>query len=83
MLTSDEIDRFERHGFTAVRGALVPELVAACMEIVSGEISKQGVDLCDWSTCYPLPRLGQRTPTVPPWAASRPAIPRTPWLGTK
>lgn len=76
--TAERVEAFERDGFVAVRGAVAPDAVRACVDVIGGELRARGVDLDDPATwTRPVVRIG--CPEGPAFAAAgtSPALWRT------
>lgn len=75
---TDWIDDFRRDGFVAVRGAVAPDVVRACVDVIAGELRDRGVDLDDPAT-WTQPVVRINCPEGPAFAAAgtSPALWRT------
>jgi hypothetical protein len=74
VLTADEVESFTADGFVAIRGAVPGDVVAACQDVIWGELGKQGVtgDRDSWTE--PVVRIS--CPEGGPFvdAGTRPAV---------
>ena len=61
-----DVEAYERDGFVAVRGAVEPDVVAACRDEVWAALAADGVDVGDPSTWT--------RPVVRPFVAARPLV---------
>jgi hypothetical protein len=69
VLSQREIDRFVRDGFIAVRGAIEPDVIGACRDVVWERLEARGIDRRDRRTWRePLVRLW--CPTGGPFVAA-------------
>ena len=69
MLNPDEISRFVADGYVAVRGAIPPDVIRACQDIIWSELTPHGVRRDDPAT-WTEPVVRINTPDGAPFAAA-------------
>lgn len=68
-LTTEEIDAFVEQGYVAVRGAVPPDVVRGCQDMIWDELARQGVERDD-PTTWTSPVVRIDCPEGAPFAAA-------------